>query len=478
MDNLRIKFNYTKPTSKKGYAMQNSIKCFCLLIVIFTGSCTDESFFIDEIPDSDIIDDFDTNWPLKHNAYSWDGSWEPTSDDFPIDGLYDEIYFDGHTVEGEASPILPPGKWDWNITSLLANWRGFSNSVGDFDLLVDFSNQEFGWRLNRNVITGVDVTSHLELFYGSPGTDIIDLGLQGSFSSAGNPMYGDPVNFGDGPDMLRFRHSHSAAVRTGSSATGHQHDNDLVIIGSAEVLNPGVYDIMTTSIHTGPGNDLIFVNNWERAAIDAGNGNDGRTDALDTYDGTDIVVIGGNARDFRVFGGNGGDLFVWHVDEVNQQPNTWLGPNFFGGGAWGNALWSDTGIDRLVLGIPSNTRIVTSPGDVEQGTLLVMIGHNYETVIDDPTTHDETARYYITAPPGPDGQKTMTLQYISISGHVNTAYFYITDIEELQIGVGNDARVFQLDDVEGTATLNATIDAITNIPSRNSFTILMDSFLK
>ncbi len=454
------------------------IKIDSLFIFIFLSLFVTGCLFSEKSGDSKIgepIVDVDGSWPWEPNLYSWDGT-PIKSENFPLKGLYDLIYFDGHKVEGTDSPLLPPGEWDYNQTSLLANWRGFSSAVGSFRLLKDSLGNEYGWKLNRATAEGVSVTAVMESFHGSSGADILDFGPEGSFASTGNPLYGKPVNMGDGPDVFRYTTGHSAAARLGSSKTGHLWDNDLALIGENKSKPAGTYEVVTTTIHTGPGNDLVFVNNWERAAIDLGNGQDGRTDATDPFDGRDIVVIGNNARDFRVFGGKGDDLFVWHLDEVNQEPNTWLGPNFFGGGGWGEALYSDSEKDRLVLNIPLSTRIVTQPGDSKAGTLLVFIQNNYATTIDTPTENDPSGRYYILAPEGEGGQRTMTLQYQSIDGLINTAYFYVTDVEELQIGVGGNAEVYALDDIAGTVTRDSSLSPVAEIPVRSQYEGWLDSY--
>ncbi len=413
--------------------------------------------------------DVDGEWPWNPNRYSWDGSWVPDSSAFPLEGLLDSIYFDGHEVEGSASPILPPGEWDWEVTSLLAVWRGFETQMGRFDPLEDEAGNQFGWRFQRVKDQGLDVDAILQAFHGSSGADILDLGASGTYHSAGNPLYGDPVNFGDGPDVFRFAKSHSATARLGSSETGSEHDNDLVMIGTSERLPAGRYDVLTTGIHTGPGNDLVFVDNWERSLIDLGNGANGRTDTIDPRDGRDIVVIGGNARDFRIYGGRGDDLFVWHVDEVNQAPGSWLGPNFFGGGAWGDALFSDPGQDRLLMDIPPETPVVNTPGENVAGTLLVFVESDYKTVIDTPTEDDPWGRYYVTAPAGPAGEKTMVFQYRSADESINTAFFYVTDVEELQVGLGDEAKVYSLDDVVGVATLERSLEPVPEVPTRAQY---------
>jgi len=415
-------------------------------------------------------------WPNQPNQYSWDGSWTPTAQP---EGIFDSIYNDGHVVEGSPSPLLPPGEWDWQQTALLANWNAFSTRVGTWELLRDDAHDfAFGWRLNRATEAGVAVDAIMEYFHGSSGTDILDLGAGGAFESTGNLLYGPAVRFGDGPDMLRYRRGHSAEVRVGSSVTGAARDNDLAIIGGPGSAGLDSYDVVTTTLHTGPGRDLVFVNNFERAALDLGNGEDGRTDALDANDSGDIAVIGGNARDFRVFGGRGDDVFVWNVDEVRHSPGIWLGPNFFGGGGWGDALWGDDGVDRLVLGIPEDTTLVSSPGQVVPGSLLILVQPQEGTVIDTPTEHDDYARYYVYAPPSPTGQLTVTLQYVSADSSVDTAYFFITAVEEIQLGISATAPVYRVDATSGAYSLAADAEAFAAVPSRERYEALFASFLR
>lgn len=414
-------------------------------------------------------------WPGAPNQYSWDGSWNPTAQP---DGIFDAIYNDGHVVDGAPSPLLPPGEWDWQQTGLLANWNAFSGRVGTFELLRDAAKDfAFGWRLNRASQAGITVDAIMEYYFGSSGTDILDLGPGGAFESTGNLLYGPAVGFGDGPDMLRYRTGHSAAIRTGSSVSGGAQDNDLAILGSDGSAGLDSYEVITSTLHTGPGRDLVFANNFERAAIDLGNGGDGRTDTLDPSDGGDIVVIGGNARDFRVYGGRGDDVFVWHVDEVDHSPGEWLGPNFFGGGGWGDALWGDPGVDRLVLGIPEDTKLVNSPGQVVPGSLLIIVQPEEGTVIDTPTENDDYARYYVYAPPSPTGELTVTLQYVSADSSVDTAYFFMTAVEEIQLGTSPSAPVYRVDAKSGAYSL-ADAPALPHIPSRGQFNSLFDTFLR
>jgi hypothetical protein len=250
----------------------------------------------------------------------------------------------------------------------------------------------------------------------------------------------------DGPDELVFRESWSLDFRTGSDLAGSERDNDLVLGGCGG--NPdGSFDVLTTTIHTGPGRDWIFARDISRSAIDAGNGAGGRTDTLDPADGDDLVVLRGNTHDFRVMGGGGSDTVVWFVDE-NVQTTTWLGPNFFGGGGLGDALWGDTGIDRLVLAVPAATVVVTEPPTPEGALLVRATDGGY--IPDEPTAADPFAAYCVECGTSPDGRKTVILEYVSEGGAVATGYFFVTAFEELQIGVGEEARLFAIRDDTGT----------------------------
>ncbi|MFH2005947.1 MAG: hypothetical protein ABI333_05095 [bacterium] len=381
-------------------------------------------------------------WP-EPNEWSWDGSWTPGEGAFPLDGMFDDEYFDGHPDgNGQPTPILPPGEWDWDDgNDDLANWRNFETNLGTFDPLLDGQGRQYGWRLMGNTPDAVDFSGAAAYFEGSSGADIVDLGVGGALHS-----YGDG-NLGDGPDVLVFQQSWALDFRTGSTATGALRDNDLVVAGCGE--NPdGSFDVETTTIHTGPGRDWVFVRDLSRAAVDLGNGGDGRTDATDGQDGDDLVVLRGNTHDFRVFGGFGNDLAIWFVDD-NVQTTTWLGPNFFGGGGHGDALWDDPGVDRLVLAVPDDTTLVTAT-PTPPGGLLVRATDG-ELILDDPTQGDVYARYCVECGTGPGGRKTVILEYVSADESIHTGYFYVTAFEQLQVGVGPGARVFLLDDVTGTA---------------------------
>lgn len=401
--------------------------------------------------DADAVDDADDGgagggWPAP-NEWSWNGSWRPGDGEFPLDGLLDDEYFDGHPDSGgTATPILPPGRWDWDDASDdLANWRNFAGNLGTFEALRDGAGRHYGWRLAGLTPGAIDYSGAAEYFEGSSGADLFELGVAGSIHSFGNGT------LGDGPDVLVFRSSWSLDFRTGSTLDGARRDDDLLVAGCGP--NPdGSFDVETTTIHLGPGSDWAFVRDLSRAAVDLGDGAGGRTDTVDPADGDDLLVLRGNTHDFRVMGGNGDDVVVWWVDD-NVQTTTWLGPNFFGGGAWDAALWGDDGIDRLVLAVPATTALVTST-PTPPGALLVR-GTSGGFVEDAPTAADPFARYCVECGEGPGGRRTVILEYVAADEHVRTGYFYVTAFERLQVGVGEGARVYDLDDAAGTAVESA-----------------------
>ena len=382
-------------------------------------------------------------WPTP-NEWSWDGSWTPKDNDFPLAGLLDNKYFDGHKgPDGKPTPILPPGQWDYPDDSQdnLSNWTNFKTNLGFFERLRDSLGRHYGWHLVPNETRRFDYSGAAIYFEGSSGPDILALGDESSIEGFGEG------NLGDGPDILVFQKSHTLDFRTGSSKTGHKRDDDLVVGGCG--ANPdGSWDINTTTVHTGPGSDWVFIRDLDRSAVDLGNGSDGRTDTVDPNDGDDLVELRGNTHDFRVFGGNGDDTAVWYVDD-NVQVTTWLGPNFFGSGGWGDALWNEEGTDRLVLAVPPSTRIVTKAP--QPGALLVKPSDG-SFIPDEPTQDDPYARYCIECGKGPGGRKTVIMEYVSEDASVDTGYFYLTAFEELQIGVGPGARVYTIDDVHGALT--------------------------
>jgi hypothetical protein len=364
--------------------------------------------------------------------------------------LLDDEYFDGHLdAQSQPTPVLPPGEWDWDDgNDDLANWRNFRDNIGSFEALADGSGQHFGWRL-VGTASNVDFSGPAAYFEGSSGTDRIDLGPAGLLHSYGS---GD---LGDGPDELVFGSSYALDFRTGSSLSGSLRDDDLVIAGCSSHAD-GSFDIETSSIHTGPGSDWVFVRDWSRAAVDLGNGDGGRTDVVDPDDGDDLVVIRGNAHDFRVMGGAGDDVAVWFVDD-HVQTQTWLGPNFFGGGGWSSAVWDDDGTDRLVLVVPTDTTVVSQP-PTPAGGLLVM-GTDGQLIDDPPTAADPFAHYCVECGESPTGRRTVILEYRSADDAVFTGYFYVSAFEQLQIGTEPGALVYEIDDVNGTVTAAEALPA-------------------
>ncbi len=380
------------------------------------------------------------------NEWSWDGSWTPGSGDFPLAGLFDEKYGDGH----DGTPVLPPGDWDWDDASNdLANWGNFETNIGSFEALVDGESNQYGWRL-VGIAASVDYFGAAEYFEGSTGVDYMDLGPSGSIHSLGD------ANLGEGPDVLIFDSSHTLDFRTGTTMDGALRDDDLVIAG-CNANSDGAFDITTTTLRTGPGDDWVFVRDISDVSIDLGNGDGGRTDTLDPLDGDDLVVLRGNGHDFRVFGGQGDDVFFWFVDE-NIQTTPWVGPKFFGGGGWEDALFGENGDDRLVLMVPSDTTLVTTSPPPAGGLLVLPTDGGF--VGDDPTESDEFARHCVECGTSESGEKTIVLAYISADGTIETGNFYVTGIEELQVGVGDEAVVYRLDAAAGTATPIGDADAL------------------
>ncbi len=408
------------------------------------------------------------------NTYSWDGSWEPSPSEFPIAGMLDET----HTE-------LPPGKWGWDNACDCPGDEGLSiyenEFVGkglDFERLEDPEGHHFGWRLVDTDGGDTTLDHRGDNYDGTPGVDLFDLGTQGRLESTGPNEQSPGINLGDGPDMLRYGQGYGVDLRTGADERGALFDNDLVILGSDQVLATDEYEIEGTTIHTGPGSDLVLCRNLNAAALDLGNGLGGRTDTTDLADGDDLAVLAGNMRDFRIYGGFGDDTIVWFVDE--PRASGWLGPNFFGGGGWGDALFGDNGTDRLILAVDPNTEVVgvRSDHDDHPGSLLVFVDPNYQESIDEPTKDDPFARYYGTAPQGPDGQHTLTLSYRSADGSVFTHDFYATAFEELQLGTGDDAQVFRIDPVRGSLQPDSSLQPLVELPERAEFEALFESFGK
>jgi hypothetical protein len=387
------------------------------------------------------------NWPSS-NTYSWDGSWAPS---FPVHGLIDPKYDGSHRTGGE-SPTLPPGKWDYGNDDNLSNWGNFSSNIGTFEPLLDGDGRQYGWKLKRITSKPVNADVALGFFKGTPGADIMNLGPDGKMGSLGAD---DARGLGDGPDILVFNYAYAVDYRTGSTETGWSDDDDLVVAGCREKTDES-FDIEATTIHTGPGSDWVFIRNLARAAVDLGNGANGRTDSVDLHDGDDLVVIRGNSYDFRIFGGAGSDTFIWYVDDNRYQTTAWLGPNFFGTGGDGSALWKAnasqdaSSVDRLVLAVPEDTPVVGQDGG-GKGKIAVWAstGGSQE---DPPTQDDPYAAYCLECGTGPGGERMLYVWYQSADGKIDSGYFGLTDIEELQVGI-DPGRVYRLDKVTGTATL-------------------------
>ena len=422
-----------------------------------TGTSPDTT--TDQVQDQEQGDGVDTGkptkpiegWPLP-NDWTWDGSWVPAPEEVPPACLLDDKYNDGHELEGQPTPILPPGSWDWaDDNGFLAHWRNFAQNVGDFEMLRDETGLHYGWRFVPINPEMPNFGGAAMYFEGSCGVDQLILHPGGRISSMGelDPATGvrEVPNLADGPDVLVFETSATLDIRLGSSLSGHEHDNDLVVGGGGPQETDDPYDITTTTVHMGPGRDWVFIRDLSRSAVDLGNGEGGRTDVHDPDDGDDLVILRGNTHDFRVFGGAGDDVAVWYADE-NLQASGLLGPNFFGGGGLEGALWEDQGTDRLVMAVPTDTILVNqTPTPV--GAFLVGASTG-GLIMDDPTAHDPYAYYCIECGVNAAGRRTMIFEYNSADGEVTTGYFYVTAFEELQIGLGPEARVFTIDDVNGT----------------------------
>lgn len=407
----------------------------------------------------------------RANRYSWDGSWAPAASEFPLTGLLDA----DPTQSG-----LPPGRWGWDGVCSCAGNEGtaiydneFVAKGLDFERLSDDAARHFGWRL-LDTDGGTSELNHRgDAFDGSRGVDLFDIDR---LESTGPGTNTPGIHLGEGPDMLRYRVGQSVDLRTGATDRGALFDNDLVILGSESILAQNQYEIHGTTIHTGPGSDLVFARNFGPGAIDLGNGDSGRTDTLDPADGDDVAILSGNMRDFRVYGGHGDDVFVWYVDDVRD--DRFLGPSFYGGGAWGNAIWNDEGTDRLILAVDPATTIVSQRSDHDDhpGSLLAFVYSDYAPTIDAPTADDPFARYYGSVEVGPRDEHTITLSYRSLDGIVFTQDFYTTSVEELQLGVSAVAKVYQIDQATGGLTLQTDGLAITSIPQRSDFNALFDTF--
>jgi len=100
-----------------------------------------------------------------------------------------------------------------------------------------------------------------------------------------------------------------------------------------------------------------------------------------------------------------------------------------------------------------------------------------EPVADTAQQDNVYTRYYVYAGIGPQGQKTLTLRYCSASDHVRVLVM-LTAIEELQIGVGDDAQVYEIDQTTGETIRSDNRAPITDVPSRAKYVSLIESFGK
>ncbi|KAJ6230559.1 hypothetical protein M0813_06549 [Anaeramoeba flamelloides] len=374
---------------------------------------------------------------ITPTEYSWNGNFVPS---FPIQGIYDQKYND------TTDPTLPPGNWDYEDNKL-SSWNNYKTNFGNFTELRDSDNNLYGWKMNTHDYNADwDVVG--SLWQGSSGLNLADLGPQGVMHSTAEAY------FGSGQTVISLKEGYGLSAQTST------HD-DLVLIGFCNNLDDlsknaltEDYDFRGATFHTLSGDDRVYIRNIGRAAIDLGNGDSGRTDTVDIDDGDDVVAIHGNSYDFRIFGGNGNDVFFWYVDE-NKQSTSWLGPSFFGTGGWGDALWGGTGTDRLVMVIPTDTEIVIGTDSTPDSGYFQFVKVDGEWSPDETTEDNVYTRYCGTCGINEgDNRKTAIFRYSSIDGSVYTGHFYVTNMEEIQIGVGEEAKVYEIDDINGDLILN------------------------
>jgi hypothetical protein len=106
-----------------------------------------------------------------------------------------------------------------------------------------------------------------------------------------------------------------------------------------------------------------------------------------------------------------------------------------------------------------------------------MVYEPYESSIDGPTEADVYARYYGVAPEGPGGEHTITLSFRSSDGKVFTHDFYATSVEEIQLGLGNEAKLYDLDPMTGELSPSSG-KVMTEVPGRAHYEELFDSFAR
>ncbi len=118
----------------------NLTSCLGLsLSLVFAFSCGSVKTHAPSTPRDSLPEEDLSAWPTP-NGYAWNGSWQPQTTDFPLAGLLDDEYGDGH----DGTPVLPPGRWDWNdADNDLANWRNFASTIGTFAKLTDVDGRHF-----------------------------------------------------------------------------------------------------------------------------------------------------------------------------------------------------------------------------------------------------------------------------------------------------------------------------------------------
>lgn len=412
-----------------------------MLAVVFASGCSSgtakSTADAGPLPDANVV-----GWPST-NEWSWNGSWTPTASDFPVQGLLDEKYNGGSADAGvpdSGMPMLPPGRWDEVETNNdLAHYNAFSDSVGRLEPVRDSQERQYGWRVRPLVTEPMDYSGAATYFDGSSGADLLHFGRAGKVHSITN------VNLGDGPDELIFHGGFSFEVRTGSSATGALHDDDLVLAGCSTDRNAVTY-LTSSVLRTGPGSDWVFAGDFKQFVFDLGNGENGRTDTIDMNDGKDYLAVRGNTNEFRVMGGRGDDIVAWYVNE-NRQDGADLKASFYGGGSAGDAIWGDTGTDRLILVIDPATEIIQGQA-TEPGSIGLRLAAG-DLLMDPDTMDDPMTSFCVDCGTSPDDRRTLILEYLSEDSGVYTGMVLITAFELLQIGAGSIGVVYRIDDVNG-----------------------------
>ena len=188
------------------------------------------------------------------NAYSWDSSVDGSSFNGSNSNISLNIY-------DTTFPSLPPGEWSTTPTAsipLSDRYTLLSTKYGKFATLssTDDDSIVIGWSFIPNSV-GINVGEELQYFKGSEGCDVINLG-EGGLQSV------EDISSGGGPDLWVLRGANSVRFSTGH--IGDTLDNDLVLGGSACAVSDfsslsdlSTSTVINTSIHMGPGNDLMYL---------------------------------------------------------------------------------------------------------------------------------------------------------------------------------------------------------------------------